>query len=167
MEQAAANTRAQLARAHDKEVALRKKMAEKLQTQLAKALEKQKALKDKKMAAIEKAAEKGTQGARNLVARMRETLRELNTRIKVLREEVKEARLTHKMASAAHSKFLAVEKTLEKFEREWSKKSAPKRKTRRRTRKSPAATTAAVTETTSSNEVSSDQTDVTETTDNV
>ncbi len=137
IEQVVSKSRAQLAKAHEKEVVLRRKAVEKVQKQLAKALERQQTLKDRKAAAIEKAAEKRTQAALNQVVRAREALRELNAKIKALREELKAAKVAHRLAGAARNKFVAMEKALEKFEREWAKKNPANKKVKRRARRRP------------------------------
>ena len=68
-------------------------------------------------------------------------MRLANEASKEIRAELTTAKLALTMAKAAQKKFMALEKQLAQFEKDWSKAAQPKRKPRRRTRK------AAVTET--------------------
>jgi hypothetical protein len=68
-------------------------------------------------------------------------LRLVNEAIKGIRAELKAAKLALNSAKAVQKKFTAMEKQLDRFERDWVKAAKPKRKTRRRTRKAAATGT--------------------------
>ncbi|MCB1859608.1 MAG: hypothetical protein KDI63_15140 [Gammaproteobacteria bacterium] len=135
-----AQARIQLAKTRESEVTKAKKEAEKLQLQLSKTIERQKALQEKKAAAMQKASEKNTQAIKNQVERARLAVLDIGTKIKAMREEIKNARSAHNAAKAAHKKHLAMEKLLDKFERDWAKRTAAKPKATRRPRKKAVAT---------------------------
>ena len=134
-EQTIAKVRAELSKAHTKAVVQCQKPVDKLQTQLDRAVVKQKTLRDKKVAAIQRAAEKGTPGSKNQAARAREAHQVINEKIREIRAELRTAKLELTSAKSAQKKFVASEKQQEKFERDWVKASTPRRKIRKRTRK--------------------------------
>ena len=133
-EQAIAKATAQLGMAHAKEVTQCEKLLAKLQVKLDRATDKQKLLRDKKQAAAQKMAEKPTQATKNQARRARESLSLVNATLKEIRAEVGAARTALMTAKSAQKKFIAREKQLEKFERDWVNAAKPKRKIRRRRR---------------------------------
>jgi len=134
-EQTITKARTELGKAHTKAVVQCQKPVDKLQTQLDRAVVKQKILRDKKVAAAQRAAEKGTPGSKNQAARAREALQVINEKIREIRAELRTAKLELTSAKSAQKKFVASEKQREKFERDWIKASTPGRKIRKRTRK--------------------------------
>ena len=137
-EQTIAKARIELGRAHTKAVAQCQKPVEKLQAQLDRVIAKQKTLRDKKVAAAQRAAEKGTLRSKDQAARVREALQVIDEKIREIRAELKVAKLALTSATSAQKKFVASEKQQEKFERDWITASAPKRNVRKRTRKAAA-----------------------------
>ena len=137
-EQTIAKARIELGRAHTKAVIQCQKPVDKLQTQLDRAIIKQKTLRDKKAAASQRAAENGTPGSKNQAARAREALQGINEKIKEIRADLKDAKLSLTSVKSAQKKFVASEKQREKFELDWIKASTPRRKIRKRTRKAAA-----------------------------
>jgi len=137
-EQTIAKVRAELGKAHTKAVVQCQKPVDKLQTQLDRAVVKQKTLRDKKVAATQRAAEKGTPASKNQAARAREALQVINEKIREIRAELRTAKLELTSAKSAQKRFVASEKQREKFERDWIKASTPRRKIRKRTRKAAA-----------------------------
>ena len=99
------------------------------------AVVKQKTLRDKKVAATQRAAEKGTPASKNQAARAREALQVINEKIREIRAELRTAKLELISAKSAQKRFVASEKQREKFERDWIKASTLRRKIRKRTRK--------------------------------
>ena len=137
-EQTITKARTELGKAHTKAVVQCHNPVDKLQTQLDKAIVKQKTLRDKKVAATQRAAEKGTPGSKNQAARAREALQVINEKVKEIRADLKAAKLALTSAKSAQKEFVASEKQREKFERDWVKASTLKRKIRKRTRKAAA-----------------------------
>ena len=137
-EQTITKARTELGKAHTKAVVQCQNPVDKLQTQLDKAIVKQKTLRDKKVAATQRAAEKGTPGSKNQAARAREALQVINEKVKEIRADLKAAKLALTSAKSAQKEFVASEKQREKFERDWVKASTLKRKIRKRTRKAAA-----------------------------
>ena len=137
-EQTIAKVRTELGKAHTKAVVQCQKPVDKLQTQLDRAVVKQKTLRDKKVAATQRAAEKGTPGSKNQAARAREALQVINEKIREIRAELRTAKLELTSAKSAQKRFVASEKQREKFERDWIKASTPRRKIRKRTRQAAA-----------------------------
>ncbi len=125
----------QLRKAHANEVTKCEKTVTKLQAQTNRAMAKQKLQREKKAAAAERMAEKGTQAAKNQVVRSREALRLANETSKKNRAELKIAKQALTIATTAQKKFLAMEKQLARFERDWDKSAKPKRTTRKKTRR--------------------------------
>ncbi len=109
--------------------------------QLEKAIAQQQAQREKKSAAAERAAEKGTQAAKNQAVRAREALQAADAKVKDLRDQIKVAMEALANAREPQKKYAAEEKVLAKFEKDWAKATAakPKRRAKRRTRKPAAA----------------------------
>jgi chromosome segregation ATPase len=146
LEKSIADTRLQMGKLLEREIAQQEKAVVRLKTQLDKALSRQQSQREKKKDVVAKAAEKKTKTAMNQAARAREVLKSTSARVTELRDQMRTVKASLSAAREAQKRMAAEEKILARFERDWARTTAvkPKKRGGRRTRSSvpaPAADT--------------------------
>jgi Mg2+ and Co2+ transporter CorA len=136
------SARAKLSKAHTKETFTQGKVVAQLQKKLSSLQAKLKQLRDKKATLTAKIKEKPTASLKNQLTKTNDSLKTANEQGRLLRAELSAAKSALAGVVSAQKKFLAQEKALAKFDRDFAKASAPKKRRVRRTAK-PSAQTAA------------------------